>query len=57
MDVVDVTGLTMGNPLKVDDGTWVVELVVNTRTGKVALQMVGASPDSFQLVRPEALGD
>jgi hypothetical protein len=55
MDVTDVTGLTMGAPLKVEEGTWVVEMVVNTAAGKVALQMVGASPDSFHLIRPEPL--
>ncbi|MCF8479023.1 MAG: hypothetical protein K9H25_01200 [Rhodospirillum sp.] len=55
LDVIDVTGIAMGGPLKIDDATWVVEMVVNTRSGKIALQMVGDSPDSFTVVRPELL--
>lgn len=57
MDVLDVSGLVMGPPVRLDDGTWAVELVVHTHAGKVSLQMTGDAPERFKVAHPEGFED
>lgn len=49
MDVEGVTYIGSAAPLELEDGTWFVELLIRTKSGTVALQLVGDSPEQLMV--------
>ncbi|MBI3446999.1 MAG: hypothetical protein HY055_16945 [Magnetospirillum sp.] len=49
MDVDGVTYIGAAQPLELDDGTWFLELLIRTKNGTVALQLVADSPEELVL--------
>jgi len=47
MDVEGVVGISIGNPIKLDDGSYFCELIVRSGNGVVALQLLGDSTERF----------
>ncbi|OAN52379.1 hypothetical protein A6A04_01435 [Paramagnetospirillum marisnigri] len=47
MDVEGVTYIGTAQPLQLDDGTWFLELLIRTKTGTVALQLVADTPEEL----------
>ncbi|RAU23136.1 hypothetical protein CU669_02940 [Paramagnetospirillum kuznetsovii] len=49
MDVEGVTYIGTGAPLALDDGTWFLELLIRTKSGTVALQLVADTPEELAI--------
>ncbi|MGE5505313.1 MAG: hypothetical protein ACM31L_12885 [Actinomycetota bacterium] len=47
MDVEGVSGIDMGVPMRMDDGTWFCEMLIRTDHGVVAVQLVADSPEKL----------
>ncbi len=49
MDVEGVTYIGTAAPLELDDGTWFLELLIRTKSGTVALQLVADTPEQLAI--------
>ena len=47
MDVEGVSYIGTAQPMELDDGTWFLELLIRTRNGTIALQLVGDKPEDL----------
>lgn len=50
MDVEGVSAIELGQPVEVGDGTWACELLIRSKNGVVALQLLADSPDKLTSV-------
>jgi hypothetical protein len=53
MDVEEVLGITMGEPMKVSDDQWFCELIIRSANGTLAVQMLADYPERFAFSTPE----
>lgn len=47
MDVESVIGITVGTPMRLDDGQWFCEMIIRSANGTVAMQMLADAPERF----------
>lgn len=55
VDVEGVEAVEMGPAIRMDDtGHWFVELIVRSRCGTVALQLVAEDPENLAVIPPDS---
>lgn len=56
MDVEALTSIEMGTPLQLEDGSWFCEMILRSRNGTVALQLLADSPEKFKVKEQDPFG-
>lgn len=56
MDIEGVSGISMGAPMQLEDGSWFCELLVRSANGVVSLQMLADAPEKFAVQAEGAAG-
>ena len=56
MDVDEVQGISIGAPMKLDEGQWFCEMIVRSANGTLVVNMLADDPSKFSFEMPDVPG-